>query len=74
MSDKKQLLNFKVYEDGEVIGEVNVDLQNLEQIKKDMDSFFDCGDLEDDEIDIDISDKEIYIAIDECQYFWHIIK
>jgi len=67
--------NFKmklnVFEDGDKVDVVDVDISNLVEIKRVFDEYFDCGKLEDDEIEISITGDEVYIALNECQYLWN---
>ena len=63
------MIEMNVYEDGEKIGKVNVNIDNKEEVGKVLNEVFDCG--EDVVFDIEKKGDEIYICISELEYLWN---
>lgn len=59
-----------VYEDGEKIGEVKLDITKQKKIKRCLKEEFGY-DVIRGHIEVDISGDEIYIALSELQYLWN---
>ena len=57
-----------VYEDGEKVNEVVVDLDDVECVKKVLMDEFDCG--SDVEVVIEYEGDEVYIGVSEVEYLW----
>lgn len=57
-----------VYEDGEMVGVCEVDLDDKKDIVRVLVENFNCE--EDVEFDVDLSEGEIYVGISECEYLW----
>jgi hypothetical protein len=64
-------MKLNVFEDGDKIDEVEVDITNHQDIQRVMDEYFDCGMLKLDEVEISVSGDEVYVAINEQQYLWN---
>lgn len=62
--------NLNVYEDGEKIGEVEVDVNDTKTVMNLLEEYFDCDELEDGDVDIEVEGDEVYIGVSEVQYFW----
>jgi hypothetical protein len=64
-------MKLNVFEDGDKIGEVEVDITNHQDIQQVMNEYFDCGELEEDEVEISVNGDEVYVSINEQQYLWN---
>jgi hypothetical protein len=67
------LTKLYVYEDGDRIGEVEIDILNMKEVKQNLDQYFDCGeDIDDSDVEMNLSNEEVYIGLNEFEYLWNL--
>jgi hypothetical protein len=63
-------MNFYVYEDGELLGEEDLDVTNQGEVETAMKKYFEFDDYDD--LGIEECGEEIMILLDDCQYMCNI--
>ena len=62
-------MEMNVYEDGDKVGVVCVDIENDVDVRRVLVEVFDCDD--DVEFEKSVDGDEVYIGINECEYLWN---